>query len=71
MEIKEALRKEYQIRIAVPGRKSIVVTMPYEVVEREARKHKLSVEQFLENYQTVAHYDNFDGVFYTFEPKDD
>ena len=49
------------------GRKSFVVTMPYEVVEREARRRNLSLDEFLKRYQVVAHYDNFEGVIYTFE----
>ena len=63
----DALRKEYQIRVPVDGRKSFIVTMPYEIVEREARRRGLSLTEFLEKYQAVAHYDNFDGVIYTFE----
>lgn len=66
-KIENAYRKEYRIRVNVPGRKSLIVTFPYEVVEREARKHKLSIEQFLERYQAIAHYNNFDGVYYKFE----
>lgn len=64
---KDALRKEYQIRIPVEGRKSFIVTMPYEVVEREARRRDLTINDFLEKYQVIAHYDNFEGVIYTFE----
>jgi hypothetical protein len=64
---KDALRKQYQIRMPVEGRKSFIVTMPYEVVEREARRQGLKLEEFLEKYQVVAHYDNFEGVLYTFE----
>ena len=65
--LENALRREYQIRIPVEGRKSFVVTMPYEVVEREARRKGLSLDEFLKKYQVVAHYDNFEGIIYTFE----
>lgn len=68
MTIDDALRKECKIRFNVRGRKSLIVNFPYAVVEREARKHNLSVEEFLKKYQAVAQYDNFDGVFYAFEP---
>ena len=64
-----ALRREYQIRVPVEGRKSFTVTMPYEVVEREARRRNLSLEEFLEKYKAVAHFDDFEGVFYSFESK--
>ena len=63
----DALRKKYQIRTPVGGRKSFIVTMPYEVVEREARRRELTIPEFIRKYQAVAHYDNFDGVLYTFE----
>lgn len=53
--------------VAVDGRRSIKVTFPYEVVEREAQKHTLTVEEFLKRFQAVAQYDNFEGVHYTFE----
>lgn len=65
--LENALRKEYQIRVPVEGRKSFVVTMPYEVVEREARRRDLSLDEFLKRYQVIAHYDNFEGIIYTFE----
>lgn len=64
---KDTLQKQYQIRMPVEGRKSFIVTMPYEVVVREARRRGLKLEEFLEKYQVIAHYDNFEGVFYTFE----
>ena len=65
--LENALRKEYQIRVPVEGRKSFVVTMPYEVVEREARRKGLSLDEFLERYRVVAYYDDFEGIIYTFE----
>jgi len=67
MEVKEGYRKEYLIRMPVEGRKSFVVTLPYEVVEREARKRQLTIPEFIERFQVVATYNNFEGVHYTFE----
>lgn len=66
----DSLRKQYRLRIAIPGKKSVEVTFPYEVVEREARKQDLTIFEFLEQYIAIAHYDNFDGVLYTFEKID-
>ena len=60
-------RKAYRLRTAVPGRKSIEVTFPYEVVEKEARSKGLTVDKFLNRFQAVCEYDNFDGVIYRFE----
>ena len=63
----KALRRNYRLRAAVPGAKSLEVTFPYQVVEREARQKGLTVPEFIKHYQAVAHYDAFDGVMYTFE----
>lgn len=60
-------RKTYRLRVAVPGRKSIEVTFPYEVVEKEARSRGLTIGEFLNRFQAIAEYDNFDGVIYRFE----
>ena len=60
-------RKFYRLRVAVTGRKSIEVTFPYEVVEKEARSKGLTVDEFLNRFQAVCEYDNFDGVIYRFE----
>ena len=60
-------RKTYRLRTAVPGRKSIEVTFPYEVVEKEARSKGLTVDEFLNRFQAICEYDNFEGVVYRFE----
>lgn len=61
-------RKTYRLRTAVPGKKSIEVTFPYEVVEKEARARGLTVDDFLSRFQAVCEYDSFEGVVYKFEP---
>lgn len=60
-------RKTYRLRTAVPGRKCIMVTFPYEVVEKEARSKNLTVDEFLDRFQAAVEYDNFKGVIYKFE----
>lgn len=67
MSLRNALRKAYRIRLNVKGRKSFIVALPYEVVEREARKRELSIEDFLAKYHAIAQYNSFEGVRYTFE----
>ena len=59
-------RKTYRLRTAVPGRKCIEVTFPYEVVEKEARSKGLTIDEFLNRFQALAEYDNFEGVLYNF-----
>ena len=60
-------RRTYRLRTAIPGKKSIEVTFPYQVVEKEARSRNLTVGEFLKRFQAVAEYDNFEGVLYKFE----
>jgi len=60
-------RKEYKMRRLVPERKYISVAMPYEVVERQAAIHNLTVEEFVKRFVVVAEYNSFDGVRYTFK----
>jgi len=67
MAEKIGYRRTYRLRTAVPGRKSIEVTFPYEVVEREARSRGLTIDEFLKQFQVAAEFDNFEGVLYTFE----
>ena len=59
-------RKTYRLRVAQPGAKSIEVTFPYEVVDRESRKHGLDIHEFLKQVYLVAEFANFEGVHYTF-----
>lgn len=62
-------KKEYRLKVLVPGKKSINVTFPYEVVQREAERQDISVEQFLKDFVVIAEYDNFNGVRYSFKLK--
>jgi len=67
MAEKIGYRRTYRLRTAVPGRKSIEVTFPYEVVEKEARSRGLTIDEFLNQFQVAAEYDNFEGVIYRFQ----
>lgn len=68
MSIDEAYRKTYRIRLAQGNRaKTAEVTFPYTVIEKEARKRNMTVEEFIEKYQAVAQFNNFEGVLYIFE----
>ncbi len=59
-------RKLYKLRKLMPNLKYIVAGIPYEVIEREATLRNLTVDEFIEKYEVVAEYDNFDGVRQTF-----
>ena len=64
-------RKTYRLRVAVPNAKSIEVTFPYEVVERQATISGLTVKEFVEQYEAVAEYNSFEGVHYTFKKREE
>jgi hypothetical protein len=61
-------RKEYKLRKLVKGRKYISTGVPYEVVEREAARRNMTVDDFIIQFIVVAEYDNFEGLRYTFKP---
>jgi hypothetical protein len=56
--------KEYRMRRAVQGRNSILTGIPIEFLERQARKHKMSVDQLMKDFRVVASYDDRDYVTY-------
>jgi len=67
-EIKDATyKRRYRMRAVGEGGLNIVVSIPRVVIEREAEKHELTITEFLHRFKAVAHYDNFDGIRYTFE----
>lgn len=64
----QGYRKFYRLRKAIPDAKSVEVTFPYEVVDKEARNRGLTVEQFIDQFQVTAEFNGFNGVRYTFIP---
>jgi hypothetical protein len=67
LDIEDTYQRPYRLRMAQPGAKTLEVTFPYEVVEREARRNGLSIDEFVKQFQVVAHFNGIDGVVYTFQ----
>lgn len=69
MEIKKTGTYKKRYRINTIGREGLTktVAIPPEVIARKAEEQGLTSEEFLKQFQMVAHYDNFDGVYYEFE----
>jgi len=63
---RKALRRRYTLRKTGKGGKSIETTIPREVIEREARRKGLDVDEFLEKYVAEVFYNDFHGVHITF-----
>jgi len=68
---KKALRRHYALRRTGEGGKSIETTIPREVVEREARRRGLGVDEFLNEYVAEVLYDDFQGVIVTFAKREE
>lgn len=63
-------KKPYKMRAVGDGGLNTVVSIPPEVIRREAEKQGLTVSEFLEEFVAVAQYNNIDGVLYTFKEKE-
>ncbi len=68
--VQDAYTKSYKMRMVGPG--SLKATIPRAIVEREARKCKLSIGEFIKLYQVEYRFNDFDGAFIRFrQPGED
>ena len=67
MLVTDAYKRRYKMRVLGENGLNIVVSLPRVVVEREAEKRNLTINEFLKEFRAIAQYDNFEGVIYTFE----
>lgn len=65
---KGTYKKRYRMNVVGKDGATTTVAIPPEVIERKAEEAGLTVEEFIKQFRVVAHYNNFDGVFYAFEP---
>lgn len=63
--LEDAYIKSYRMRMVGPG--SLEATIPRVIVEREARKFKLSVEEFIRLFQVEYLFNDFGGAFLRFK----
>jgi len=66
IKIKESYTKKYALNIVGENKSTTTVALPPEVIERKAAELGITSEEFVRTHKAIAHYDNFDGVFYTF-----
>lgn len=59
-------QKTYKMRQQGREKQNIVVSIPPEIVEKEARIRNLKVDDFIQQYRVVANYNGFEGVLYKF-----
>lgn len=62
--------KKYKLRRAGAQRATIEITLPKEVVEREARRLGITEEKAVEKLLGVWKYNDFHGAHLSFEPKE-
>lgn len=62
-------KNRYRMNAVGKNRSVITAAIPKQVVQKAAEKAGVSVKDFIKTHQVVALYNNFDGVFYTFEEK--
>lgn len=66
-DMNNGYRKTYKMRAVGEEGLNIIVSIPRQVIEREARKHNITVAEFLDKYRAVAVYNGFEGIHYSFE----
>ena len=59
--------KAYRLQAVGEDGLTTMVSMPPEVIRREAKKRSITVQEFIKLYRAVAHYNSIEGVLYTFE----
>jgi energy-converting hydrogenase A subunit M len=60
---KDAFEKSYRMRVF---KGNVAVSVPPEVIRREAKRCELSVEEFIKQYELVAQFNSFEGIHYQF-----
>lgn len=66
-DLNDSYRKTYKMRSVGEDGLNIIVSIPRQVIEREARKHNLTVDKFLTQFRATALYNGFEGIHYIFE----
>lgn len=50
-----------------PKQTSVEVTLPMIVIQKQARKRNMSVDEFVRKVTVIANFNGFEGVLYTFK----
>jgi len=59
----DVYEKSYRMRVF---KGNIAVSVPPEIIRKEAKKHNLSIDKFIEQFRLVAQYNSFEGIHYQF-----
>lgn len=64
----DVYQKTYKMRQQGREGQNIVVSIPPEIIEKEARKRGLSIDAFVQQFRVIANFNGFEGVLYKFVP---
>ena len=70
VDFAEGYTKRFTLRRPVKTARYLEVGIPWIVIEREAKKHNMTVEDFIDTHDAECCFNNFDGVHYQFIPKE-
>jgi len=59
----------FQMNTVGKNRSVVTTAIPKMVIRKAAEAKSLSVKEFVDTHQVIAMYNNFDGIFYTFEER--
>lgn len=65
----DTYRKTYKMQATGAGGKTIRTSVPCEVVEKEARRRGMNIEEFITHFKVEWLYNGFEGAWARFVPK--
>ncbi len=69
IDLEDTYRKTYRMQATGAGGNTIRTSVPSEIVEKEARKQKMTIEQFIKEFRVEWLYNGFEGAWARFIPK--
>ncbi len=65
----DTYRKTYRMQATGAGGKTIRTSVPCEVVGKEARRHNMTIDEFVANFKLEWLFNGFEGAWARFIPK--
>lgn len=67
-KLEDTYTKTFRMQATGADGKTIRISIPREVVRKEAKKHSLTIKQFLREYRIEWRYNSFAGAYMLFVP---
>jgi len=67
IDLKDTYQQKCKMYAIGKEGRATTILIPRAVIERKAREEGLLPGEFVKQFHVVAYYNNFDGIFYTFE----